>query len=181
MRHCLYILIALIISAPAFAQDASMGTTYSKNSKLNKHEIKLGVIKPIAYKAIEFTYEFVASNKFGFGLAILNNTDKTNDFKEDFTITPFARFYFQDPSKQLGNGLFLEGFGKYVSGRYKGLNESEIAYKTTAIGLGGGYKWLLKSGFIIEPVVGFSTALAPKDVAAPSGGLRADIALGYRL
>ncbi len=180
MTKSLFILVLFVLNLTVFAQERKKNDVEIKSLKLAKHELKFGILKPVLNEAVEVTYEYVATHKLGFGLAILFNTDKTNSFQEDFAVTPFARFYFQDPTKQSGNGLFLEGFGKYIEGRYTGLNESSIPYTSTSLGLGAGYKWLFKTGLIIEPVVGFSKTLAPKDSAAPGGGLRGDVALGYR-
>ena len=180
MLKSFYFLTILLFNLSSSAQDTIKKVVPAKKVMSGKHELKVGIIKPLAYQAIETTYEYIASNKFGFGTAVLFNTDKSNTYQEDFSVTPFARFYFQDPKMQYGNGLFLEGFGKYISGRYKGLNDIDIAYDVTAVGLGGGYKYLFKSGLLIEPVIGFSQAIARKDIASPGGGLRADLSVGYR-
>ncbi len=180
MKKHRILLIISFFSLFAFSQEQNNDTTGSDNKVIGKHEIKFGIIKPLLYSAFEVSYEFVATHKFGFGTTFLFNTDKTNSYQEDFSVTPFARFYFQDPKLQKGDGLFLEGFGTYVSGRYKGLNDVDLAYNTTAVGLGAGHKWLFASGLIIEPVAGFSQALARADSASPIGGLRADVFVGYR-
>lgn len=150
------------------------------SKKVGRHELKFDIIKPIAYQAIEITYEFIKLNKLGFGASILFNADKTNRFNEDFSIAPFARFYFQNPNKQSGNGLFLEGFGKYIIGRYRVLDDKDVDYNSTAVGLGVGYKWLFKSGLIVEPILGFSQSISRSNIEAPTGNLRSDISVGYR-
>lgn len=155
-------------------------TTKSTSKKVGKHELKFDIIKPFSYQAFEVTYEFIKLNKLGFGISVLSNQDKTNRFNEDFSISPFARFYFQNPNKQSGNGLFLEGFGKYIEGRYRVLDDKDLNYTSTAVGLGLGYKWLFNIGIILEPIVGFSQSVNRSNIDAPTGNLRSDFSVGYR-
>lgn len=152
----------------------------SDSKTVGKHELKIDILKPIVFQTIEITYEFIKTNKLGFGTSILINTDQTNRFTEDFSVSPFARFYFQDPSKQNGNGIFIEGFGKYITGRYRVLDDNDMNYTSTSVGLGVGYKWLFKTGLIIEPIVGFSQSINRSNNDAPTGNLRSDISVGYR-
>jgi len=189
MKNLIYFLMIICLHFSAFAQISKKNvvkkpkdsiTTESKRIKVDKHELKIGVLKPIIYQTIEVTYEYIPFSKLGFGTSVLFNTDKTNRFTEDFSITPFARFYFQDPNLQNGNGLFLEGFGKYISGRNRELNDIDVEYNSTAVGLSVGYKWLFKSGLIIEPVLGFSQSITRSNTAAAVGNLRSDISIGYR-
>lgn len=161
--------------------DSINSISVKRNSKkVDKHELKIDIIKPIVYQTIGITYEFIKINKLGFGTSILFNTNQTNRFTEDFSISPFARFYFQNPSKQNGNGLFIEGFGKYIEGRYRVLDDKDMDYTSTTVGLGLGHKWLFKSGLIIEPILGFSKSINRSNIDAPIGNLRSDISVGYR-
>lgn len=188
MKKIVYLLSFACLPFSVFAQTTKKNIVKSRDSsaveskriKVDKHELKIGVIKPLFYQTIELTYEYIPFSKLGFGTSILFNTDKTNRFSEDFSLTPFARFYFQNPNLQNGNGLFLEGFGKYISGRYRELNDVDVKYNSTALGLSIGYKWLFKSGFLIEPVLGFSQSISRTNDAAAGGNLRSDISVGYR-
>jgi hypothetical protein len=158
----------------------SFGVAQEKSNDLNsrKHEVKLGAIKMLSATIFEGTYEYIQSKDFTYGASLLFNLDKPNDYTENFSITPFARFYFQETKEYGAKGFFVEGFGKYTEGK-RIIYSSNAEYNTTAIGLGLGKKWVNKTGFVFEILVGGARTLGNSDVA-PDALLRGDLNIGYR-
>ncbi len=145
-----------------------------------KHEVKIGTVKLLAGSIFEGTYEYIQSKDFTFGSSILVNFDKGNSYPEDFSITPFARFYFQE-SKEFGaKGFFIEGFGKYATG-YTDKDDYNIYenYSAASLGLCVGKKWINNSGFVFEILIGGGRVLGNSNTA-PDASFRGDLFIGYR-
>ncbi len=171
--------LMLFASFKVTAQDESQPD--KKPIYERKHEIKGGAIKLLAGPIFEGTYEYIKSKDFTFGTSLLVNLSD-NDWPENFSITPFARFYFQESKEYGAKGFFVEGFGKFSTGEDFG---SEDAYNTQkdyavgALGLSLGKKWINKSGFVFEILVGAGRTLGGPD-QAPVAFPRADMFIGYR-
>lgn len=144
-----------------------------------KYEVKFGALKLLAGTIFEGTYEYIYSEDFTFGSSLLVNFDKTTDYNEDFSITPFARFYFQETKEYGAKGFFVEGFGKYASGRdYQIFSDGE-KYNAAALGISLGKKWVNNSGFVLEVLFGGARTLGGSD-KTPDAFFRGDLFLGYR-
>jgi len=146
-----------------------------------KHEIKVGAVKLLAGPILEATYEYIYSKNFTYGSSILVSLEKNSDYPEDFSITPFARFYFQETKEYGANGFFVEGFGKYVTGKWNNdlFSSTENKYTAAALGISLGKKWVNSSGFSFEILVGGGRVLGRGD-NAPAGVFRGDLNIGYR-
>lgn len=146
-----------------------------------KHEIKVGALKLLSGPILEGTYEYIHTADFTFGSSLLFNLDKQNDYPEDFSITPFARFYFQESKEYGAQGFFVEGFAKYTSGRdtFNGNNDNTENYNAAALGISLGKKWFNRTGFVFEVLIGVGRTLGNSD-AAPNAIFRGDLNLGYR-
>lgn len=175
------LLLLTIISFSSFSQENSSENVKSLSDR--KHEIKVGAIKLLAGPIFEGTYEYINSKDFTFGSSILVNLQKDNSWDEDFSITPFARFYFQESKEYGAKGFFVEGFTKYSAGRH---DEIEIngsfnkeKYTAFAIGLSLGKKWVNNTGFVFEPIIGIGRTIGNSDFA-PDALFRADLNIGYR-
>lgn len=158
----------------------SFGQELGKSSSVldRKHEVKIGAIKLLAGPILEGTYEYINNSDFTFGSSLLFNLDKDNDYPEDFSITPFARFYFQESKEYGASGFFVEGFAKYSSGRDT-FNSGDDDYNAAALGISLGKKWFNKTGFVFEILVGAGRTLGGSD-ATPDAIFRGDLNLGYR-
>lgn len=182
--------LLFMLALCAFKANAQIDTTAIYN---NKHEIKLGAIKLLAGGIVEGTYEYIHSPYFTYGASILANLDTDNEYPEDFSITPFARFYFTEPKKYGAKGFFVEGFAKFLTGTnyyyyygsYYDENgnyiyddyEEEEKYTTGSVGLALGWKWINHTGFVFEILVGAGNNFGNK---APEASFRGDFNLGYR-
>ena len=174
--------LLLLLSATVMLAQETKTSVFSK-----KNEIKIGGIKLLSGPILEGTYEYIHSKDFTYGSSILVNMDTANDYTENFSITPFARFYFQETKEYGAQGFFVEGFAKYINGKrsigyYDALyNYYEIKEKfdTSALGLSLGKKWINRSGFVFEILVGAGRTLGNQD-NVPDAFFRGDLFVGYR-
>ena len=182
----LFIVIFLVAVSNAFGQTDSTKTALDR-----KHEVKIGAVKLLVGPILEGTYEYIYSSDFTFGSSILASfvNDQTY-YAEDFSITPFARFYFQEKKDYGANGFFVEGFLKYSTGRYHSYDaydeyyqyETEFNPKKYSVAVAGfalGKKWINKSGFVFEILAGAGRTLGNSQ-QAPDYFFRGDFNIGYR-
>lgn len=197
----LFLCIAAAIGFGSYAQtdiatESIMDTTANWLSK--KHELKLGSLKLLGGAIVEVTYEYIYSNDFTFGASALANLDRNNDYNEDFSFTPFARVYFQDPKRYKARGFFLEGSLKYINGHqshyyytdrydpvldyYERISEyrDRESFNAAAVGLAAGMKWINRSGFVFEILLGIGRNISGNTDVAPEAFFRGDFNLGYR-
>lgn len=191
----LILIITLTLGYCGFAQQTTTVTT-TTTTKIDtspsvmdkKHEVKLGAIKLLAGGITEGTYEYIFSKDFTFGASVLYNFDhKSNDYPEKFSITPFARFYFNESKEYGAKGFFVEGFAKYVKGQdvlqfydmYTPEEEIREDFSCGAAGISLGWKWINHSGFVFELLVGAGRTLGGND-HTPDAVFRGDFNLGYR-
>lgn len=172
----LAIALLLAFTTAAVAQEPETGIMG------RRHEVKAGAVKLLAGAILEGTYEYIQNRDFTFGASLLYNFDRDNEYPEDISITPFARFYFQETKEYGAKGFFVEGFAKYTHGRDIYENSSisvEEEYDTGALGLALGKKWMNRTGFVFEILAGAGRNLGGSD-AAPDVVFRGDLFLGYR-
>ncbi len=169
------VIIVFFVSVFAFGQDKS--SVFKR-----KHELKVGAIHLLGGPILEGTYEYIYSKDFTYGTSVLVSLDSKNYYEEEFSITPFARFYFQETKEYGAQGFFVEGFAKYLSGKYSPdlffITNIPKSYTAGALGLGLGKKWFNSSGFVFEVLVGVGRTIGGGD--QPDAIFRGDIGLGYR-
>ncbi len=87
--------------------------------ELGTNEIKLDLIDIIAYPAFNITYEKIKNpyNSFGASLFINFSGEVNADWVDNFSLTPFYRFYFFNKKDYGGAGFFAEVFSKFSSGK----------------------------------------------------------------
>ena len=171
------LLAMLFITALGFGQAKDKVSIFNR-----KHEIKIGAIKLLAGPILEGTYEYIYSKDFTFGSSILLSLDSTDYYNEEFSITPFARFYFQETKEYGAQGFFVEGFAKYFSGKYDKYNQfgdTPREFSSAALGIALGKKWTNSSGFVFETLVGVGRTLGGAD-NKPDAVFRGDLSIGYR-
>ena len=176
MRNILIITV-LFASVFGFAQEKDKDKT-SVFSR--KHELKVGAIHLLGASTLEGTYEYIYSKDFTYGTSLLLSFDNKNYYDEEFSITPFARFYFQETKEYGAQGFFVEGFGKFLSGKYSPLFSSDTpkSYSAAALGLCLGKKWTNSSGFVFEILAGGGRTIGGSN--KPDGIFRGDLLVGYR-
>jgi len=175
------VIIVLFATAFGFAQDKDK----DKSSVLSrKHELKIGGIHLLGGPILEGTYEYIYSKDFTYGTSVLISLDSETDYDEQFSVTPFARFYFQETKEYGAQGFFVEGFAKYLSGKYTPevfnlfTSNTPKSYSAGALGLGLGKKWFNASGFVFEVLVGAGRTIGGGE--KPDGIFRGDLLIGYR-
>ena len=177
----LLLLFCFSFSIAGFCQETNVEKPKESSIFNRKHELKVGAVKLLVGPIFEATYEYIHSKNFTYGSSILINLEKNSDYPEDFSITPFARFYFQETKEYGAKGFFVEGFGKYVTGRWNTdvFSSEENKYSAAALGICLGKKWINSSGFSFEILLGGGRILGGGD-NKPDGVFRGDLNLGYR-
>lgn len=150
-----------------------------------KNEIRLNATMPFTGGAFEGTYERVLNAKSSVGITGLYVFDNTKEKDMNYFISPYYRRYF---GKKHASGWFVEGFAMLTSIDGKKIYTSEDHSTFTenpdvidvALGVGGGWKWVSKSGFLVEASFSYGGLLfnAPKTdhtVVAKYG-----VSVGYR-
>lgn len=167
-----FFLLFWLIPILSFAQDRSIFD--------RKHEVKIGAIKLLAGTILEGTYEYINNGDFTYGVSVLGNLDNDSDYYEDFSVTPFARFYFQETKEFGAKGLFVEGFAKYSTGKHDyDSYDLDRKYSAAALGISVGQKWINRTGFVFEILAGVGRTLGSSE-SKPDFIFRGDLNLGYR-
>jgi len=119
-----------------------------------------------------------------------------NDFigytEQQFSISPYYRFYFNKSQEYGAKGMFVEGFADFYSGRsYNFYNytidpygnyyyyDRKENYFDVAAGFALGWKWVNTIGFVFEIKAGYGRNLIKENPDA-AGVFRGDFSLGYR-
>jgi len=155
--------------------------------RVTTSEIGLDVFDLALFRTIDVSYEYIKNSEFGFGLsARVNLTDEYSilSFIEKYSITPFFRYYFfnkQDyGSKGFYTEVFLKFFGRDVYDGWFGTSGDKInSHFDAALGIGLGYKFVSRSGFILDLNVGMGRSLRLSDLE-DVGVARGGITFGYR-
>lgn len=157
--------------------------TLNTSAQDSKHEVKICGAKLLAFPILDLSYEYIQNEDFTYGANMLwyPKENKENYYK--FSLTPYARFYFQESKEYGANGFYVEGFAGLFNGESKETNPQNETfydkYNSTAAGLGLGKKWFNNSGFVLDINVGIGRTLFGSD-DAPSAVFKGGIYLGYR-
>lgn len=182
-----FLLFCLSVTVLGYSQDVTPDTTIDNSIIEKKHELKVGAFKLLAGPVFEGTYEYIHSKNFTYGSSILVNLSESSNYPENFSITPFARIYFQETKEYGAKGFFVEVFSKYFAGDNitrvytdsSGSYSTNEKYNAAALGLAVGKKWINSSGFIFETLIGFGRTLGGGK-NNPELVFRGDLSLGYR-
>ena len=174
-------LLAILATASISAQDR----TEDEKDKVfdTKHEVRLGVIKLLAGPIFEGGYEYIIDSNQGVGAYVLANFDSSNDWFENYSLTPYYRMYFQTKEDYGAKGFFVEGFTSFFSSDFDledslfGDDDNEDVFDIS-IGLSVGKKWINTTGFVFEAKFGAGrNLLGNADVDAL---IKFDFYIGYR-
>lgn len=139
------------------AQNETNENLYEKNN-----EIKINALGALN-GTIQATYERHLNKKSSLG--ITSTYVFSNDINDDlnYSVSPYYRRYF---GRKYASGFFAEGFGMLTSIDGKKIyNEDHSIFTENpdvtdfAIGLGLGWKWVSKGGFVIEANIGCGALL----------------------
>ena len=162
--------------------------TFSQENEDNirTHELRLDGLKLLAGPIAEASYEFGKNENSGYGVSIFVNLGSDSPvWVENFSITPFYRYYFFNKEDYGAKGFFVEGFGKLSFGdnSYENINynndRDEENFTDLSLGMALGQKWVNKNGFVFELLLGVSRTLGTNS-AGPEAYLRGGLSVGYR-
>jgi len=125
-----------------------------------KNELKVGSLQLLFAGNVDLAYERLTNNNFGYGVSLYSGKSLVPD--NEFSISPFARVYFGENEKLGANGFFVEGAAKFS--------------KNLGAGLSIGKKWIHKTGFIFETLIGLGRDFKSGQEVYPRG----DLFIGYR-
>ena len=170
---CLFALI-FCLSFLGHAQNDS-STIFSK-----RHEVKIGIVKLLAAPILEGTYEYISDRNIGYGASLLFNFNTSNDYFEDFSLTPFFRMYFQKDEQFGAKGFFVEAFTAFYTGKEDVDSNSNTtnSFFETAFGFSFGKKWINFKGFVFEVKLGIGRNLLGNTSFEVIG--KGDLYVGYR-
>lgn len=152
---------------------------------LKNNEIKINAIAPL-WQSFQVGYERHLSSNSSLGLSIYYVYDnKKNEKDLNYSISPYYRRYF---GKKHASGWFVEGFGMLASTDGKKIYTSEDHSIYTenpdvinfALGVGGGWKWISKSGFILEANVGYGGIILNADKTDHTIVAKFGLSAGYK-
>ncbi|MFD1604104.1 DUF3575 domain-containing protein [Flavobacterium artemisiae] len=178
MKKKYLLLIILFVFYAAKAQNEI--DPYQKNN-----EIKLNALAPI-WASFQVGYERHLNHNSSLGISFYYVFDNTKNEKDlNYSISPYYRRYF---GKKYASGWFVEGFGMLASTDGKKIYASEDhsiytenpAVINFALGAGGGWKWVSKSGFLLEANVGYGSILVNADKTDHDIVAKFGLSAGYR-
>ncbi|EDP98310.1 hypothetical protein U8527_20160 [Kordia algicida OT-1] len=183
MKNNLTITLLTLFLLVGFQSNAQETTDsndfYGVGNRAN--EIRLDAFDAAFFSALDFSYERVNDNDFGYGASLfinLRSPDEDAAYYEKVAFTPFFRFYFFNKEDFGAKGLFAEVFTKFASGDNPEKDFDE-EYFDAALGLAIGKKWVNKRGFIFELSLGGGRNIGLDD-NAPEFTFRGGFSIGYR-
>ena len=163
----------------SYAQDESNISTAVEDKK---HEVRLSTLKLLAGGIIEGSYEYILDENQGFGSQLLVNLNKNSDYIENFSVTPYYRFYFQTKEDYGARGFFVEGFSSFFLSDFELDNNIETIDSDNvfdiSLGIALGIKWLNTTGFVFEIKAGGGRNVLGN--ASFEGLFKGDFSIGYR-
>lgn len=179
MRKTFLTAVVLFSFFTVKAQNADNLNPYRKSN-----EIKLNGIVPLS-GAFEVGYERHLNRNASLGVSFLYVYDNTENEDLNYYISPYYRMYF---GKKYSSGFFAEGFGMLTSIDGKKIYDSEERLTFTenpdvidsSLGVGLGWKGVLKSGFVFEVNAGYGFLLFNADKTDHNIVGKIGVNVGYR-
>lgn len=171
MKKTNFLAILLIASLSTFAQEKE------EKEIVKKSEVTLNAFNIIAFKTLDFSYEYLLSSEASVGVSVLINLQNENNlndvhYNESLAITPYYRHFF---SRKYAQGFFIEAFGMYNQQKYYSydystrshISGSDNTSNNFALGMSIGGKFVSRNGFIYEFFLGAgrNLAMSNSDVA----------------
>ncbi len=181
MKKITLLAILLITSLSTLAQEEE-----KKESEevVKKNEVTLNAFSIIAFKTLDFSYEYLLNSEASVGISVLINLQNENNlndtyYNESFAITPYYRHFF---SRKYAQGFFIEAFGMYNQQKnYYYVPSTGNTSNNFALGMSIGGKFVSRNGFIYEFFLGAgrNLAISNHDVATEVVP-RLAASIGYR-
>lgn len=119
-----------------------------------KNEIRLNALDLIIHPALSISYERISNESNSYGVSLFANFGDHDATYQNFSITPYYRFYFLNRKDYGANGLFVEAFSTFSSvdfDSYYNANSNEFQI---SMGVSLGRKWVNYNGFTFETFIG---------------------------
>ena len=146
-----------------------------------RNELKIDMLQLLAQPALEIEYERIHNNWSSFG-GYFRFGDGGEELFRDLRIGGFYRGYFTQ-SKEYGTKGF---YGELLTGYYEGNswidyynNNQSTKYTGLEVGFKLGYKWVNRSGFVLQADIGLSRGII-KDDNSPTNFLLSGVKVGWR-
>ncbi len=149
-----------------------------------KNELKIDMLSLLAQPAVEIEYERILNSWNSTG-AYIKYGDGGLDLSRKFRLGSFYRGYFTQSKEYGTKGFYAEILAGYYVGEgyYLDYTENNQSGSTTYKGFEGGfklgYKWVNKTGFVLQADIGLSRGLI-KDEYSPENFLLSGIKIGWR-
>jgi len=149
--------------------------------RTRKNELKLDIVKILTKPAIELEYERMLGNWSSVG-GYFQYGDGGEEIFRNFRLGGFYRGYFTQRKEYGTKGFYGELLTGYYSGKTFGFYDSSTYesknYDGLELGFKLGYKWVNKSGFIIQTDIGLSRGLI-KNEYSPTNFLLTGVKIGW--
>lgn len=187
MKKIIYFVL-ITISFSSFAQIQVTAVEEAKKSMVPKNEFKIDAFDLAFLSTLDISYERVDNSSIGYGASLLLGLNEEDIRNEKLAITPFFRMYFFDKTDYGAKGFFAEVYSKFVFGELSDIyydsfsstyKESNNEFFDISLGMGLGWKWVSKNGFILDVSLGGGRYLGI-DENSPEFSLRGGVSLGYR-
>ncbi len=179
MKKTLLVILIFLSFLSVKAQNEANENPYQKNN-----EIKVNVLGPLM-GAFQATYERHLNSKSSLGISYFYVFNNTENEDLNYSISPYYRRYF---GKKYAAGFFLEGFTMLTSIDGKKIYTSEDHSTFTenpdvidlAAGVGLGWKWVSKGGFVLEANLGYGFLLFNANKTDHNIVNKIGVSAGYR-
>ena len=157
MKKILFISFS-VLSLGAYAQEETtkveIVNQFEEVELLEKNEIRLNALDLIVHPAISLIYERIVDESNGYGVSIFANLGDHDATYQNFSLTPYYRFYFLNRKDYGASGLFVEAFTSFSSvdfDKNKDTNSNKFQF---SMGVALGKKWVNLNGFTFELFAG---------------------------
>lgn len=148
-----------------YAQDNNEGVTkvevvnqFEEVVVSQKNEIRLNALDLIVHPALSISYERLVNDSNGYGVSLFANFGDLGATYQNFSITPYYRFYFLNRKDYGASGLFVEAFSSFSSVDFQDYwydsNQTDKNEFQFSMGVALGKKWVNRSGFTFELFAG---------------------------
>ena len=156
---------------------------YEEVEILEKNEIRLNALDLIVHPALSLSYERLVNESNGYGISLFANFGDDNTTYQNFSVTPYYRFYFLNRKDYGASGLFVEAFTSFSSvdfDKNKDANSNKFQF---SMGVALGKKWVNRNGFTFELFAGVGRYFIDNgadDYGHPEAHGRFGISIGKR-
>lgn len=151
-----------------------------------KNEIRLNALDLIIHPALSVSYERIINESNSYGVSLFANFGDHDTTYQNFSITPYYRFYFLNRKDYGANGLFVEAFSAFSSVDFdynfdSNSNDNSNEFQIS-MGVSLGRKWVNHNGFTFETFIGVGRYFLnnSSDNYTPDAHGRFGIAIGKR-